>query len=277
MTGHLQTVGEVTERILRGQVLVLAADAAVLRMLPPGRWIGGSVPYLEGVPGSVDPSGLVHVMQLPPDLPGVSVQVYDVTRIRDVYADLSGEDFGVIAIPAASPTHAEFALHAPGYRGFEVRPLVGWVAGPHLDGSDAGRASVFAGSTGQEIIDGAVVLRGRLPQGRVATVGVVNIFEQGDGEVIGFPRDGFDVDTAIIDGVERNFADFVQEKGLDTRLPLVADYYGVQVNVSFRAVNPIGREVRFYSPVFAGLVYRHAREIGDYGAELAARSPRDGT
>ena len=274
MTGCLETVEEVAARIRRGEVLLLAGDADLLRRLPTGTWIGGSIPYLVDVPVGGTPE-LLHVTALPANVTDVSVRVYDATSVRDVYADLAGRDFGVIVIPASSPTHLEFALHAPGYRGFAVRPLVGWISGAHLDGPDARPATVFCGTTGREVGDGAVVLQVTLPPGQVADVGVVNIFEQGDGEVIAFPTDGFDVTTAVVDGVECNFADFVARKGLDTRLPLVADYYGVMVNVSFQAVDPSGHAVRFYSPVFAGLTYRHARPIGDYGAQLAARLPRD--
>jgi hypothetical protein len=273
MTGYLQTVDEVAARIERGDVLLVAGDAKLLRQLPAGTWIGSSVPYLVGVDGPAPSGELLHVTQLPEDLPDVSLRVYDVTSVRDVYADLTGRDFGVIVIPASSQTHLEFALHAPGYREFAVRPLVGWISGARLDGPEEECPSVFCGTDGQQVEDGAVVLQVTLPPGQVAEVGVVNIFEQGDGEVIGFPQDGFDVTTAIIDGVERNFADFVREKGLDTRLPLVADYYGLMVNVSFQVVDSVGRLVRFYSPVFAGLTYRHARPVGDYAARLDARLP----
>ncbi|HET9655308.1 MAG TPA: hypothetical protein VFP72_08135 [Kineosporiaceae bacterium] len=273
MSGCLLPLDEVARRIAGGQVLLVAGSADLLRQLPSGTWIGGSVPYREtGDEGAV-PRDLLHVTQLPEDLREVTAKVYDATSVRDVYADLAGRDFGVIIIPASSPTHLEFALHAPGYRGFAVRPLVGWISGSQLDGPEGELASVFCGATGEEVHDGAVVLQVSLPPGQVADVGVVNIFEQGDGEVIAFPRDGFDVTTAVVDGMERNFSDFVREKGLDTRLPLVADYYGVMVNVSFQAVDPVGRLVRFYSPVFAGLTYRHARPVGDYAARLEAQTP----
>ena len=273
MTGCLQTVDQVAERIGTGEALLVGGESRLLRLLPRGNWIGGSVPYLAGPAGPAASGDLLHVTGLPADVE-LSVRVYDSGSVRDVYADLAGRGFGVIVIPASSPTHLEFALHAPGYRGFAVRPLVGWICGAHVDGPDQEPPTVFCGPDGRELADGAVVAQVTLPPGQVADVGVVNIFEQGDGEVIGFPRDGFDVTTATVDGVQRNFADFVRDKGLDTRLPLVADYYGVMVNVSFQAVDPVSRAVRFYSPVFAGLTYRHARPVGDYAAQLAARLPR---
>jgi hypothetical protein len=112
-----------------------------------------------------------------------------------------------------------------------------------------------------------------LPPGQAAEVGVVNVFEQGNGPVITFPHDGFDVETALVDGVETNLARYVEREKLDTRLPLVADFYGQMVNVSFRVVDTEHRMVRFYSPVFAGLTYRHARPVSHYSHELVGRMP----
>jgi hypothetical protein len=65
----------------------------------------------------------------------------------------------------------------------------------------------------------------------------------------------------------------VLETGLDTRLPLVADYHGASVNVSFQAVDADRREVRFFAPVFAGVPYRHARPVPDYVDAFASALP----
>jgi hypothetical protein len=274
MSGCLRTVAETAAAIERGEVLLVAGDRHLLERLPAGTWIGGSIPYLVAEDGAEPERDLVHVTELPPDLVDVSVRVYDAASIRGVYADLVNRDFGIVIIPASSPTHLEFALHAPEYAGFAVRPLVGWVSGVHLDRPEGEPPSVYSGPDLRVVEDGAVVLQVSLPPGKVAQVGVANMFEQGSGEAIVFPRTGFDVDTALVDGVATNFADFVRDRELDTRLPLVADYYGLMVNVSFQAVDGPGRTVRFYSPVFAGHTYRHARRIGDYAEEFAAHLPR---
>lgn len=274
MSGRLVTVADAAAAIERGEVLLVAGDRHLLERLPAGTWIGGSIPYLVADAGREPARDLVHVTTLPSDLADVSVRVYDAASVREVYADLANRDFGIVIIPASSPTHLEFALHAPEYPGFAVRPLVGWISGVHLDRPEGEPPTAYCGPTGEVVEDGAVVLQVGLPPGRVAEVGVVNMFEQGSGEAIVFPRSGFDIDTALVDGVVTNFADFVRERGLDTRLPLVADYYGLMVNVSFQAVDGPGRTVRFYSPVFAGLTYRHARRIGDYAEEFVSRLPR---
>ncbi len=275
MSGCMRSVEDVSRSIERGDALLLAGDAGLLAQLPTGNWIGGSIPYLVTDGGGAVARDMLHVTELPDFVTGVSIKVYDSTTIREVYSDVASRDFGVIIIPASCPTHLEFALHAPGYREFAVRPLVGWISGVHLDELGRSRPSVFCGTTGELVEDGAVVMHATLPATRVADVRVVNIFEQGDGEKISFPADGFDVRSAWVDGVETNFAEYIRREGLDTRVPLVADFYGVMVNVSFQAVDLDNRAVRFYSPVFAGLTYRHAKPVENYSRHLLAHLPQD--
>jgi hypothetical protein len=272
MSGRLSSVEDVARSIERGEVLLVAGETHLLRRLPRGRWIGGSIPYLVPEAGTAG-RDLLHVTRLPDCVSAVTTRVYDRESIREVYSDVSGRSFGVVIIPASCPTHLEFALHAPSYRDFAVRPLVGWIAGMHLEDLAEERPSVFCGGCGQEVEDGAVVMQVTLPPTHAADVHVVNIFEQGDGEAITFPTDGFDVTTALIDGVPTDFAEYIEAHHLDTRLPLVADYYGVMVNVSFQAVDLPGRSVRLYSPVFAGLTYRHAKPVDDYALEFVSHLP----
>jgi hypothetical protein len=273
MSGCLQPVAEVVTCIERGDALLLAGEAALLDRLPAGNWIGGTVPCLVDDDGGTPGAGLLHVTTLPHDVTATSVRVYDAASVRDVYSQLDGASFGVVIIPAASPTHLEFALRAPSYRDFAVRPLVGWISGAPVDASSAQAPAVYCGHTGRKLLDGAVVLQVTLPAGQAAEVGVVNVFEQGDGPAITFPQDGFDVTTAFVDGVETNLAHYVRHHTLDTRLPLVADFYGQMVNVSFRAVDPDRELVQLYSPVFAGHTYRHARPVDDYTHALVTRLP----
>jgi hypothetical protein len=112
-----------------------------------------------------------------------------------------------------------------------------------------------------------------LPETHAAEVGIFNIFEQGDGDTIAFPATGFQAREVSINGVETNYAQYISEKRLDTRLPLVADYYGAKVNVSFQSVDATKQEVQFYAPVFAGLSYKHARPIENYVQQFTSHLP----
>ncbi len=84
---------------------------------------------------------------------------------------------------------------------------------------------------------------------------------------------GFTATAALVDGRERNLAEYLREAAIDVRFPLVADYCGAGLNVSFQGVDPAKGEVRFYAPVFAGVTYHHARPVEDYVAAFTSRLP----
>ena len=105
-----------------------------------------------------------------------------------------------------------------------------------------------------------------LPEGKIAEVGIVNIFAPGTGEPIVFDTTAFEVETARVGGRPVNFAQWLRERQIDTRLPLVADYSGEMINVSFQQVDE--GLVKFYAPVVKGVEYRLAQPINDYRGSL---------
>lgn len=261
---HLLDVADVQALIRRGELLLLAGDEGLLRQLPPGRWIAGSIPYFMAEGGGVCDRTRIYVERPEPSLEYLGVRRYDERDVSRVYLDLPDDAVGVMIAPANSRVLMSFALNAPTYARFAAAPLFGWIAGVHLEELGRTRPVVLDGTTGEVLEDRAVVLHAALKPGHVAELAILNIFEPGDGPTITFPETSFTVTTAEVDGRRVNFADYVREAGLDTRLPLVADYSGASVNVSFQTVDPEKREVCFFAPVFSGLQYRHARPVGDY-------------
>jgi hypothetical protein len=124
-----------------------------------------------------------------------------------------------------------------------------------MDGTTAGASSTSA-----------VVLHGTLPPGRSATVGIVNIFTQGQGDRIEFETEGFSVKDCLVNGKRRNFSEYLKERRIDTKVPLVADYFGSMINVSFQRVDDAEKVVHFYAPVFRDVTYKVAAEVSDYPA-----------
>ena len=273
MSGCMHTVAAVKEKISQGQKLLLAGDERLLRQLPAGNWIGGSIPYFMAEQGGLSTQEKIHVTELPESVSDILIKTYNKDTIASVYTDAAKNSFSIIILPAWCPTHLEFALHAPGYQDFAIRPLVGWISGVHLN--DVGKLSpkAFSGPTHTVLEDGAVVMHATLPPTQAADVGILNIFEQSSGDTIMFQQDGFSAREVLINGVKTNLADYIAAKHLDIRLPLVADYYGAMVNVSFLNVDPVKQEVQFYAPVFAGLPYKHAKPIENYVQQFTSRVP----
>jgi Family of unknown function (DUF6976) len=274
---HLVEPGALAPLIERGEGLLLAGDEPLLRDLPRGNWIGGTIPYFMSEAGGLVDRRRVFVNELSGGLRCEGIRRYGPDELARVYADLLANDagFGFMIAPAWSKAHLSFALDAPSYQHFAVRPLAGWIAGTHLAELGTVTPKVFDGRTGEALEDQAVVMRVSVPPGKAVELDVVNIFSQGDGPTISFPSSGFSATAVDIDGRRRNLAEYIAEVGLDTRLPLVADCCGANVNVSFLNVDKAQGEVRFYGPVFADVPYRHARPVADYVSAFLSRLPTD--
>ncbi len=274
--GHdLCTVSEAQDLIAQGKKLLLSGDERLLRQLPAGDWIGGTIPYFMTAEGGVCNTEKLFVVELPAFVLAASIRVYGEQTISNVYRDAPENGFSVIIIPANCQTHYGFALNAPNFDHFAWRPLIGWISGVHLNDLGQQKAKVFDGRHPEPLEDGAVVMHVSLPRNKVADIGIVNIFEPGDGDTITFYEDGFSARDACINGEKRNFGKYVFEQRLDKRLPLVADYYGVMINASFLKGEGLQAEVEFYAPVFSGLQYRHAKPVEAHLAKFKALMPVD--
>ena len=264
MEQNILSVEEVGKKIAGGGTLLLAGEEKLLRQLPKGNWIGGTIPYFitPAVGGTVS-QDKIFVTDISEITASSTIQMYDPDSLAKVYTDGEGSGFSFIIVPAASAAHTSFALNGPNYKDFGLRPLIGWVSGVHL--SDLGRVSpkVFDGASGAVYEQEAVVMHVCLPKGKIADVGIVNIFEQGDGDVLTFTTDGFSCADVMVNGAKENFSEYIARNGLDTKLPIVADYYGALINISFQSAAS-GEDVKFYAPVFTGIRYKHAKPVTNY-------------
>ncbi|MGD9947973.1 MAG: hypothetical protein AB7U29_05770 [Desulfobulbus sp.] len=271
MQQNIFSVAEVEQAIKNGRTLLIAGEEALLAKLPQGKWVGGTIPYFV-IPnkGGVVSQEQVFVTDISEVASAVTVAVYDQNTLGKIYTDADGSGFSFIIVPAASLVHASFAVNAPNYKDFGCRPLIGWVSGVHL--SDLGKMTpkVFDGTTGKAYEQDAVVMHVMLPASKTVDAGIINLFEQGDGDILTFTADGFTVSEVMVNGVKENFADYITRNNLDTKLPLVADYYGALVNISFQNVEP-GGEVKLYAPVFSGIRYKHAKAISNYAEAFSGQ------
>lgn len=272
MSQYIMSAADAAKKISEGSLLLLAGDESVLRKLPKGNWIGGTIPYfMSAQHGAIASREMVFVTDVTDLAEKWEIATYDESNLAQIYTKAPANGFSFILIPALSRTHLSFALNAPSYKNFGHTPLVGWITGVHL--SDMGRLTpkVFNGSTGAASENEALVLAVTLPADKVAELGIVNLFEQGDGDTLIFPQPGFSAQDVLVNGEPRNLAEYIKEKGLDTKLPLVADYYGTSINISFQSVDNEKGIVSFYAPVFRNINYKHARPVADYIKAFEAR------
>lgn len=273
MTIHMKTVEEVKSLLADGKRLLLAGDEALLRDLPKGEWIGGTIPYFIGDEGGVQTKDAIFVEVLTDEVTEISIKSYPAAELAKIPADAPDNGFSIIVLPAFSEAHLSYAQEAPEYPGLFMKPIIGWITG--FDLADLGKVSAktFDGRTGEAFEDRAVLLHAALPEGRQASIGIVNLFEPGEGPVLTFSETGFGATTCKIDGEERNLAEWLTENEIDTRLPLVADVFGSKLNTSIQNVDPEAGKVDFYAPVFEGTEYRVAKPVADYVGDFVEAIP----
>lgn len=265
VNGRLVSIEEAAQAIAQGKVLWIGGDEELLSRLPKGRWIGGSIPYFVAQNGGESTREKVFCSELPTGIAtAMSVRFYDTSSIHRVAADAPENGFSIILIPATSQIHLDYASNAPGYEEMFLKPVAGWVTGVHLDDLGSKHPIVYNGVTGEASSENALVMHVTLRPDRMATIGIVNTFRQGSGDTLVFPETGFTARRCEVNGVERNFAEYLRERNVDQRLPLVADYSGTMINVSLQRIDERGDEVSFYAPVFKGIRYRFAAPIDDY-------------
>lgn len=265
---QIMKIDEVKTKILQGEFLMLAGEEALLKQLPQGLWIGGTIPYFMGENGGFCSPDYILVKTLPDYIKNAVIKTYDLSEMVNIPQDYSLNGFSYILIPGLSEVHAEFAKNCSSYPGIFGSPLMGWITGVHLDQIGIQKPKVFDGRTSRVFTEKAIVMHVDLPANKVAQLDIVNIFSQGDGDIIEFPKTAFEADECLINGKKMKFTDYIKAHNVDPRFPLVADYSGAKVNVSFQDIDHEKGIVKFYAPVFPGVKYRLAHTITDYEKEF---------
>jgi len=267
ITSDLMDIESLIEKINQREYLIIAADEKILQQLPSGNWIAGTIPYFMGHEGGEVSQEKAFVNTLegldlsnPP-----RIMPYDANSIKNIAQDALDNGFTITILPAGSDVHAEYAENAPSYNNMFFSPLIGWIAGNHLEQADA-KPHVGFGPVNMLMADKAIAMHVSLPENQFANINIVNLFEQGNGPSISFETTGFSTSDCLIDGKPEKFSEYLQNNNIDTRLPLVADYNGVNINVSIKEL--LNDSVEFYAPIFQNVKYQFADPITDYVTDL---------
>ena len=200
---------------------------------------------------------------------GAEAVDYGPENLAQLYEDAPRNGFTFVVMPAGTKVLKTFAEEGSGCDGFLMRPMVGWVSGVPVDRIGKDAPAVFNGKTGAVLEQRCAALHVTLPANRMADLEIVNIFEGGEGDVIRFEKAGFRVGKCLVNGTEANLADYIAAKGVQTEFPLVGDYNGTPINVSFQSIDAAARTVDMYAPVFPGVDYRLAKPVEDYAGAFS--------
>ena len=265
---------EAKEAIEQGKVLWLAGDENLLKQLPKGRWIGGSIPYFMSADGGKTSRDHIYASELDPAVARrLQVKFYNTSNIQNIAKDSPDDGFTILLIPALTDLHLAYAENAPEYEDMFMKPIAGWVTGMHLDDLGEVKPTVFNGGTGESSTENGVAMHVTLAPNKTAHIGIVNIQKQGEGDTFEFMDTGFSVKDCLVNGIEQNFAEYLLKNDVDTQRPLVADYSGAMINVSFQQINEEDETVSFYAPVFQGVEYKISSSVDDYVSAFESAVP----
>ncbi len=255
--------------IEEGKILHIAADESLLAQLPKGKWIAGTTPYFITEQGGITSKDKLFVDEISCAIDYKTV-VYNKDNIFDITKDAYPNGITFLIMPFASDVAVFYAKEAPYSDDLLMNPTIGWISG--FDLSTDSRAKVYDGISGASYWDKAVALHICLPDDEIASLGIINIFNIDENDTkIEFMEDSLSVTKCLVNGKEVIFSDYILENNIDTKLPLIADYNSVLVNVSIKSVSKENSTVDFYAPVFAGKEYHFARPISDYAESFHER------
>lgn len=272
----LMDVQSTSKLIRKGRVLVLSAEEDLLCQLPRGNWIGGTIPYFyfKSANGRMDKEN-IFVSDFSDLVTNFTISVLDEQSLKNVCTNGFDNGFNFLILPALRDIHLSFALNSPNYDNLFQNPLMGLIAGVDLNEFTKGRLSkVFNGLTGESFTENAVVLHAGLPPEKVARLEIVNVFEPADDILIEVDQDTFVVGTCQINGKATNLYEYIKANNIDISYPLVCDYVGATINVSFQRLDDEKKEVIFYAPLFKGKKYTTSKKFKSY-TEMFAEKVKD--
>lgn len=264
-----KTINEAVELIGTGKLLHISGAEALLRKLPRGNWIGGSTEYFMEPEGGKTTGDLLDVLELPYGDGAYKLVSYNADNIEYITREAAPNGFSILILPFDSAVHIEYAKNAASYEDIFLKNIVGWVAGLNL-GKEGQTPVAVNGQTGEVFADKAVALHIMLPADKTVLLNIVNIFEPDmSSPAITFEEEGFTVKQCLVNSQSSGLAAYIEDNGIDTKLPLVGDYSGVGINTSIKSIEE--GSVNFYAPVFAGIEYHFAKPISDYAKAFAAK------
>ncbi len=260
--------------IASGVSLSVAGPEALLDQLPTGNWLGGTSSYFMADEGGVKSNERVFITRLP-DEGVVTLAYYTPETLPRVLQDAPTNGFSFAIMPSGSEALRRFAAGCRNWEDILLKPIVGWVAG--IDLAELGRQTpkIYNGRDGSKHTDVLIVAHVRLPDGRLASIETVNIFERDPRHVIRFPATAFEATDCTVNGETTTLAAFLVSHGnADGALPLIGDFGGASINVSVQSIDRATGRVAFYAPVFPDVEYYLAKPVGNYAARFAEELDR---
>ena len=269
-------IEEANKLIKSGKNFIISGTHEYLNSLEKGNWIGGTTYYCFSGGRSVDNRDFLYVQEIPSYCEGVKIKYYDLNTLQYVYQDMFDNGFSIILIPYESKTHFKYPIDVINYPCFAIKPLIGWIAGVPLDNKSKLYPAIYDGENKKVYNDGAVVMHVQLPDNKLADLKVCNIFKASEEYTLEFNEEGFNIEKVLINGKEQNFVEFIKEKNIDVKFPLVGTLANtIPTIVSFKEIDEARKTVKLYAPVYNNIKYSLAKPEKNYFDMLVRNIPKE--
>ncbi len=271
MEQKLYTLDQAKQIIEQEKLLVIAGDEKLLRKLPKGKWIGGTIPYFMSKKGGVKSKNQVFVNDFSECAVDFKINLYSLKNIEQITTDSFENGFSFTLFPHKSNVLEYYALNAQSFKNLYQNPILGWVTGNDIN-INKPLPKVFNGLTTEHSSKRAIALHIKIPDNKVARMEIFNNHTQANGPEIKFPQMGFSGDECEINGEAASLVDYILDGNVKQRTPLIADYSGATICVGVDTVKEYDETVHFFAPVYPDIAYKFA-EIVDDAEQYAKRIP----
>lgn len=256
MKKYLSDIKEVSKLIKENKVLLLAGEEKILDQLPAGNWIGGTIPYFMDSQGCLLDENKIHVTDITDIVVAFQIKEYDKNNINSIVEDQFENGFTVLIMPALQEVWQNFSVNAPEFPNLFNNPLVGWVSGVEFSKVGIQTPKVYLSDNKHE--KNAVAIHAKIHENKVARTEIINLYEQGSGDIITFPKNGFDSSVCIVNGKKQSLYEYMVNNKIRESLPLVANYSGASINISI-ILDHENKNVNLFAPVFENVDYKFAK------------------
>ncbi len=259
----LLTLEETKEQIEKGKNLIIAGCSKLLEQLPQGNWIGGTSDSFLDIEGGITTDEKLFVNEIPANVLDIKIEEYSHNHIKLIPENAYENGFSIVIVPYLSKFHFNYAQNALKIEGIFTHPIIGWIAG-YCSGSKVSK--IYNGKNLTSSSQKSVVMHCKLPSDTQAKINIINFFKPNLEYKLEFLSDGFEASEVLVNGKKRKLDEFINEESFNKENPIVANYYGMYVNVSIKEIdNDI---VRFYAPVFKNVEYYLSYLTEDYVKEF---------
>ena len=242
---------------------IVASDESLLKQLPKGEWIGGTMPYFMSEEGGTTTKEKVLMSELDSRFDIHQINTYTADQLDNIFSDYPEWGASFIIIPALSKCADLYPRVVEHNSKAFMSPIIGWGSGVLWE--DVGKISpkIIDGRDGSLYDDRVIVMHCNLPQNVTANIGTINIIEP-SGPKITFPEYSTELTDALIDGEKRNIYDFLKERNSTIAQAFVTNIRGEKVNLTIKSINDDTKSVTTWNPVNPAYEYQHSDPIDNY-------------